>query len=247
MVIPQLLEENLTEGKAKELQREFRAFLEKKKESPDYFTDIDSLNFIMGLDISYYGKNQNKGVACGVLWDFKQNEYIKHYIEVAEIKFPYIPGLLGFRESNLLAEVILNSHIKPDLIQCDGHGIIHPRKFGEAIQLGLALNVPSIGIAKSPFIGYSNWKKLKRERGNKTEIWEKNPNELGMKNNKILGYAICLSDNKKPVFVSPGYKTDINLALEVSLITSKDHKQPEPLHLADKISRSERNKIKSEN
>jgi deoxyribonuclease V len=245
MVISQLLEENLSERQAKKLQRDFRSILEKIKESHDYLIDINSLNFIMGLDISYYGKNQNKGIACGVLWNFKQNKYANHYLKIGDIQFPYIPGLLGFRESNLLAKVILSSHVNPDLILCDGHGLIHPRRFGEATQLGFALNIPSIGIAKSPFIGYSNWNKLKRERGNKTEVWEKNPNDLKKKNNKILGYAICLSKNKKPVFVSPGYKTDLKLVLEVSLLTTKSHKQPEPLHLADKISRSKRDKVKS--
>jgi deoxyribonuclease V len=245
MVISELLSDDLTEKVAKERQKKFRVILEKRKKSQDYFIDINSLKIIMGLDISYYGENQKKGIACGVLWDFKQNEYIKHYIEVGEIKFPYIPGLLGFRESNLLAKVILNSQVNLDLILCDGHGLIHPRRFGEAIQLGLALDIPSIGVAKSPFIGYSNWRKLKRKRGNKTEVWEKDPNDLKEKNNKILGYAICLSDHKKPVFVSPGYKTDLKFSLEVSLITTESHKQPEPLHLADKISNSERNKVKS--
>jgi len=84
------------------------------------------------------------------------------------------------------------------------------------------------GLGKNPFIGKSDWKSLKRAKGEKTPILE---------NMDVLGYATCLTDNQKPVFISIGYRIEIELAIKIALYLSKEHKQPEPLYLADRISR----------
>ena len=119
---------------------------------------------------------------------------------------------------------------------CDGHGFIHPRRFGEATHLGFALNLPTIGIAKNPFVGVSNWKNLEKKKGKTDPIYE---------NKDLLGYAICLTDNLKPVFISIGYEIDINLCIKIALYLTKNHRQPEPLYLADRLSRNERSKNKT--
>jgi deoxyribonuclease V len=155
------------------------------------------------------------------------------------ITFPYKPGFLGFRECNLMVKAIERLTESPDIIMCDGHGIIHPKRFGEAVQLGLILNIPTFGVAKNPFIGFSEWKSLKRKKENKTPIWANNPKNSMRVNNDILGYAVCLNDGMKPVFVSVGYKINLDIAVEIVLKTTKNHKQPEPLFLADYLSRNE--------
>jgi len=144
---------------------------------------------------------------------------------------------LGFRECKLLAKAILELPKKPNIIMCDGHGKIHPRRFGEAVHLGLALNIPTIGIAKTPFIGYSNWNTIKRVKGNKTPIWVEDPLLNSESSNEVLGYAVCLNYDLKPVFISEGYKIGIDFAIKISQITSKNHRQPEPLYMADYLSR----------
>ncbi|MHA1104176.1 MAG: endonuclease V [Promethearchaeota archaeon] len=189
----------------------------------------DSINYVVAIDISYFNRdNTEYGVACAVLWDFKLNEIAQHALLHDIMDFPYTPGLLGFREVPLMVKTMQKIKIKPDIIICDGHGIIHPRRFGEATHIGYALNIPSIGIAKNPFIGKSDWKSLKRAKGEKTPILE---------NMDVLGYATCLTDNQKPVFISIGYRIEIELAIKIALYLSKEHKQPEPLYLADRISR----------
>lgn len=189
----------------------------------------DSIDYIAAIDISYYNKEKIEyGVACAVLWDFKLNKIDHYAVSHDIIDFPYIPGFLGFREVPLMVKTLQKITIKPDLIICDGHGIIHPRKFGEATHIGYALNIPSIGIAKNPFVGKSDWKSLKRNKEEKTPI---------LVNDDVLGYAICLVDNQKPVFISIGYRIEIELAIKIALYLSNEHKQPEPLYLADKISR----------
>ncbi len=123
---------------------------------------------------------------------------------------------------------------------CDGHGKIHPRNFGEAVQLGFALDIPSIGIAKRFFVGYLDQKEIKRIKGHKTQIWANDPNNLSKNRpNEILGYKICLSNGSRPVYISAGYKIALALALQVSLISTKDHRQPEPVYMADLLSRNE--------
>ncbi|MBD3351124.1 MAG: endonuclease V, partial [Candidatus Lokiarchaeota archaeon] len=109
------------------------------------------------------------------------------------------------------------------------HGINHPSKFGEATHIGFALDIPSIGVAKNPFYGISDYKKINRKKGEKTPI---------KKNKQTLGYAIVVTDNCKPVFTSVGYNVNLSTALKVVLRSSIDHRQPEPLFLADHYSRA---------
>ena len=121
---------------------------------------------------------------------------------------------------------------------CDGHGKIHPRRFGEAVHLGFALSIPTVGVAKNPFVGYSNWNEIKRFKGNKTPVWAKEPGFATDKlSNELLGYAVCLKNNSKPIFISKGYKINLDMAVAICLATTKDHRQPEPLFLADHLSR----------
>ena len=190
------------------------------------------------LDLAniYYTRNEF-GIACAVLWNIKQQKMKKYCFSQDQIQFPYKSGFLGFRECKLLAKAILELPERPNLVMCDGHGKIHPQRFGEAVQLGVALNIPTIGIAKNPFIGYFDRNKFKKIKGNKKPIWEKNPNLNIESSNELLGFAICLNNDSKPVFISEGYKTTIDSALKISLDTSKNHRQPEPLYLADYLSK----------
>ena len=242
-IIRELLEDDYSFEQAKAIQLKYQKLMNKSSKVKN-FTKIDQIKTIVGVDISYFNKeNYEYGIACAVIWNLKQNKKEKHFFTKDRIKFPYEPGFLGFRECKLLGKTISNLPIRPDLIMCDGHGKAHPRRLGEATQLGLALSIPSIGIAKKPFIGYSDWQKIERNKGNKTPIWELDPKRASIsQSNELLGYAICLNKGLKPVFISVGYKIILDVALEVSLKTIKEHRQPEPLYLADFFSRKERNK-----
>ena len=215
--------------KAEKIQEKYRKIIETSNLNAKDLPSWDSINYIAAIDISYFNREKVEyGVACAVLWDLKLNKIAQHAVLHDIIDFPYIPGFLGFREVPLMVKTMQKITIKPDVIICDGHGIIHPRRFGEATHIGYALNIPSIGIAKNPFVGKSNWKCLKRRKGEKISITH---------NEDDLGYSVCLADNQKPVFISIGYKIEIDLAIKIALYLTKEHKQPEPLYLADKISR----------
>lgn len=234
----ELLKNEYSFIEAENLQIKYRKRIQKQKKKQKFYINISEVNYVIGLDISYFQKqDQEYGIACAVLWDYNQSKFIDKYFSQSPINFPYRAGFLGFRENRILSKAIKKSDIEPDILMCDGHGVIHPKRFGEATHLGVALKIPSLGVAKNPFVGFSDWKELKRIKGNKTEIWEKNPINNPPETNEKMGYAVCLDDGNKPVFVSPGYKITPMCALEIALKTTLTHRQPEPIYLADKFSR----------
>jgi deoxyribonuclease V len=215
------------------------------KYSREFFQNVDKneeitenqCKVVVGTDVHYIQKEKSEwGIACAVFWDIETNEIIDSSFAETEIHFPYKSGFLGFREAKIIVQAIRKSKVKANLLMCDGHGIIHPRFFGEAVHIGLALNLPSLGVAKNPFIGFSNWKSLDKIKGTKTPIWLKDP-ENNQSDNKIIGYAICLADIRKPIFLSSGIKISLKTAINIALTTTKDHRQPQPLYLAHKFAK----------
>lgn len=241
-IIQELLRDNYSFEQAESIQIKYHNLITQALKN-NYINNFDLIKTIVGVDISYFKKgNYEYGIACAVIWNLNQRTKIGHYFTKDRINFPYKPGFLGFRECKMLAKVISKIPDKPDIIMCDGHGKIHPKRFGEAVHLGYALNMPSIGIAKNPFIGYSEWHKIEKIKGKKSPIWAEDPKTLTEKQlNELLGYAMCLNDGSKPVFISDGYKTNLDIALKISLDTTIGHRQPEPLYLADYLSKKEVN------
>ena len=228
----ELLNDDLSFEEAEKLQDKYQILLQSENPEDIDYTTMTEIKTVLGVDISYFRDDiGEKGVACAVLWDIESNELIEHSLVEGVIKFPYKPGFLGFRECNLTAKAILELEQIPDLIMCDGHGIIHPKRFGEAVQLGVALDIPTIGVAKNPFLGYSNWEEMKRVGGTKDLILA----EQALV--EVIGSAVCLNDGMKPVFISEGYRINLNAAIDIALKTTLSHRQPEPLYLADHYSR----------
>ena len=175
----ELLRNNYSFEQAELIQIKYQNKIKSLKK--DDIGDIKSIKTVAGVDISffYYGDKEN-GVACAVLWNLEKNEKVKHCFAQDLIKFPYKPGFLGFRECKLLFKAIAKLPNSPDLIMCDGHGKIHPRRFGEAVHLGFALNIPTIGIAKNPYIGYFNRNEIQKIKGNKAPVWAKDPENIDL-------------------------------------------------------------------
>ncbi|MFO8020058.1 MAG: endonuclease V [Promethearchaeia archaeon] len=235
-MIHELLEGTTSKSEALALQTKYSKIRPKLEKTRQILTDPNSITFIAGVDISYPAvKNPEWGICCAVLWDCKKNERAAVSYSQCDILFPYTPGFLGFREVPLMAEAILALDPKPDVILTDGHGVIHPRKFGEATHLGVALDISSIGVAKSEFIGHSNWRELERVKGNKTPV---------LLDGQKIGYAVCLRDNSKPAFVSKGFLVSLDFVVDLALHISFNHRQPEPLYLADHLSRQKLQKVK---
>lgn len=236
----ELLQEHYTPEEAVALQERWRQGLAAQVNNPRFpiLHDIGKIRFVAGLDVSYPKTPANApGIASAVLWDVAARKVATSIFATGDLSFPYIPGLLGFREARLLAQAVLQLDRPVDLLLCDGYGYAHPRRFGMAVQLGAALDIPSVGIAKTPFYGESDWKSLPHTRGAQTGIFDPTPGPQPGQKGELLGEVVCLADGRKPVFISAGFRTTLDLSVAISLYTTTIHRQPEPLFLADKTSR----------
>ncbi|MEN3034205.1 MAG: endonuclease V [Aquificaceae bacterium] len=187
-----------------------RAFLEGSSEAELYG----------GIDLSFENplRTPTRAFACMVVFDGKE-EVSKVFAE-GVVKEPYVPGLLAMRELELILKVFEKSEIKPQMILIDGHGQAHPRLCGIAMQVGQELDIPAIGVAKSPLVG--EFKYPAPRRGAFEEIIYKS---------RVVGYVLRTKENVKPVFVSAGHRISHLGAIEVVLKLSR-YRIPEPIRLA---------------
>jgi deoxyribonuclease V len=228
----QLLEYPETEDQAVEIQKHWVEFINKENAHKIRLEDIST---VVGVDLTYLKRGELEyAIACAVLWDVQKSDEKSHAYAIEEVEFPYISGLLAFREVRVAVMAVKNLIETPDLIMFDGHGYAHPRRFGAAVAIGVAMNIPSVGIAKRPLVGGWNWKHMQRKARNKIPI---------IHNSELVGYAIVLLDKHLPVFISVGYKTDLETATEIALRNVRNHKQPECLGLAHEYLQSSKREI----
>ncbi len=140
---------------------------------------------------------------------------------VTRVTFPYIPGLLSFRESPPLMEAWRKLKVIPDVLMVDGHGYAHPRRFGIACHLGVILGIPTIGFAKTLLIG--KYAEPASTAGNITPLMERG---------EIIGNVVRTKTNVKPVFVSIGNRITLDDAVRVTLECVKGYRIPEPIRRA---------------
>ena len=181
------------------------------------------LQSIAGADISY-AKNSDLFFAAVVLYSYPEMQIIEETYATQKVTFPYIPGLLTFREGPALLEAFAKLRRTPDLAIFDGQGIAHPRGIGLASHLGLFLNIPTIGCAKTRLVG--SYCAVGEKAGSHV------PLTLG---SRIIGYAVRTRDKIKPLFISPGHGLSLQKAVEVILSCCRGYRLPEPVrnaHLA---------------
>ena len=180
------------------------------------YVDVGSIKTICGIDVSYNG---DKAVAAAVLWSISKQENVEVSVHMGSPSFPYVPGLLFMREAPLMIAAIKDLQGKPDMLLVDGHGIAHPRRTGIAVFVGLILNIPSIGVAKSLLIGEVG--KIKDKFARLT----------------IDGYTVGLmvQSGGRRFFISPGYGVEVNCIMKILNLIGEDY--PKVLVDADRISR----------
>lgn len=179
--------------------------------------------FIAGIDAAFF-EDKVIGVAC--LYKYPEMTLIEEIHAVKKVSFPYIPGFLSFREGPAIIKAINSLNTKPDIILFDGQGIAHPEGLGIASHLGVLLDMPTIGCAKSRLVGEY------KEPGSKKGDWSSL--EYG---SKIVGAVLRTKDNVRPVFVSPGHRIDLKGSIEIVLRCISKYRIPEPLRRADFISK----------
>jgi deoxyribonuclease V len=179
------------------------------------------LRFIAGVDLAFTS-GMTHCVAGAVVWDRREKRIIETSHAKRLVRFPYIPGLLSFREAPTVLAALRRLHHPVDALMCDGHGIAHPRRFGLACHVGYICNVPAIGCGKSRLIGA--YEKPAARRGSSQS--------LKVATEKV-GLVLRTRDNVNPIFVSVGHLIDLKTARRVALDCACGYRLPEPTRQAD--------------
>ena len=185
--------------------------------------NIRKVKTIAGIDASY---RNNMACAAAVVLNFENLEMLEFQTATRPIEFPYIPGLLSFREGPAILDAIHKLKTRPDLLLLDGQGIAHQRRFGIASHIGLLLELPAVGCAKTKLVG--KYEKPEINRGNFTYIEDVN---------ETIGAAVRTRTKVRPVFVSIGHRVNLPDSINFVLQTCKGYRLPEPIRLADQLSR----------
>lgn len=180
---------------------------------------------VAGLDVAYDAVSDRLAAAV-VLLDDVSLEPVEKVVVVDRVWFGYLPGLFAFRELPPLLDAIGRLRTQPDLLICDGHGYAHPERFGLACHAGLWTGIPSIGCAKTPFVGTAGL--VGPERGEQAPL---------AVNDEVVGFALRTRTGVKPVHVSPGHLIGFDDATGWVLRLSPRYRLPEPIRAADHLAR----------
>lgn len=205
--------ENLTPAQAIAYQQELR--LQVRIETLE-----KPIRIIAGADISF-NKFEETVYAGIVLFKYPQMEVIGHASAVSSTKFPYISGLLAFREVPALLEAWNKLEIKPDLLVLDGQGIAHERRLGIATHFGIITDIPTIGSAKSRLRG--KYEEPAAEQFAQSPMYDRE---------EVIGTALRSKKNCKPIFISPGHKVSMAQSIEVIKNCLRGYRIPEPTRQA---------------
>jgi len=180
---------------------------------------------VAGLDIAY-DKRGEEVVASAVVLRRGDLEVLDQAVVRGRSEFPYVPGLLAFRELPMLLRAVEALSVTPDLFVCDGYGLAHPRRFGLACHLGVVLDMPAIGVAKNPpHVAVA-------APGSRRGDWS--PIHGG---EETIGCALRTREEVKPVYVSVGHRCTLDTARELVLELAPRYRLPEPIRAADRLGR----------
>jgi deoxyribonuclease V len=192
---------------------------------------LDAITLVAGIDNTYVTEDgKTTAGAVVVVLTFPEMEAVETAFTWQPIAFPYVPGLLSFREAPAVLAAYADLTVEPDVILCDGQGYAHPRRFGLASHLGVLLDRPTIGCAKSRLIG--EYEEPERLFGANTPLVDRGG---------VVGAAVRTRPRHKPLFVSPGHKISVETAVEITLACCRDGAfLPEPTRLAHQLVTQER-------
>jgi deoxyribonuclease V len=180
----------------------------------------DDVRVVAGADISYerYSNVLHAGFVLVRLPDFEVVETAGVELRVS---FPYVPGLLSFRETPPLVEAWKRVTVRPDVVMLDGQGLAHPRRFGIACHVGLLFDLPTLGCAKTLLVG--KFEPPGEAAGSRSPLVDRG---------ETVGSAVRTKDRVQPVYVSPGHLADVESAAALALRCTARYRVPEPTRLA---------------
>jgi deoxyribonuclease V len=181
----------------------------------------NEISTIAGVDV---GVRDDVASAAVCVFSFPELRLLARASATQPVVFPYVPGLLGFREVPCIVAAFEKLQLTPDLLLVDGHGIAHPRRFGVATHLGVELDLPSIGCAKSLLIG--DYREPANARGSSTRL---------VHQGEVIGRALRTRAGVKPVFVSIGHRVDLASSVRIVLRCTRGLRLPEPIRAAHNL------------
>lgn len=189
--------------------------------------DFGDIRTIAGIDTAFPKRDGEPVARCAVVvLSYPELQPLLQVTAEAPVTFPYVPGLLSFREGPVIQAALAQLSSLPDMLFFDGHGYAHPRRMGIATQLGVLLDHPSIGCAKSVLVG--RYQEPGPEPGARAPL---------ITGKELLGYALRTKARVRPVFVSPGHRVSIETAVTLTLSCVRGYRLPEPTRLADRLSK----------
>jgi deoxyribonuclease V len=206
--------------------RDIKGAIEFQKSLLPYFSSARSKGIfrtICAFDISY-AKSTKTNYAAAVVMTIPELELIEKQTIIQNALFPYVPGLLAFREGTAIIDLYRNLRNKPDILLFDGQGIAHPRQMGIATMIGIMLDIQSVGCAKSRLIG--EYEEPAAGRGSLAGLYH---------NNQKIGCVLRTRKGVKPVFVSAGNQIDLDTSVKVVLDCCRKYRLPEPVREAHKL------------
>jgi deoxyribonuclease V len=180
---------------------------------------------VAGLDVSYSADSEHL-VAAAVVVEVRSGRIIEESVTEGIAAFPYIPGLLAFREVPILQATLERLRSSPDVLLCDGQGLAHPRRCGVACHVGVLTGLPTIGCAKTWLIGEHD--EPGSQRGDRAPLLDAG---------ELVGYVLRTQDRVKPVYVSPGHRIGFNQSCALVLRMASKFRLPDPIRHADHLSR----------
>jgi deoxyribonuclease V len=178
---------------------------------------------VAGVDLAF----TNDGRACiagAVVWDVARGAIVERRVARAPVTFPYVPGLLSFREAPAVLRALRKLTHTPDALMCDGHGWAHPRRFGLACHVGIITGLPTLGCAKSRLVG--EHRAPGPRRGACVRL---------MDAGERVGSVLRTRDNVKPVYVSVGHRMSLKQTEQLVLRCTAGYRLPEPTRQADHL------------
>lgn len=180
------------------------------------------LRLVAGVDCAFT-RDGARCIAAAVVWDARETRVVEERIARRPLRFPYVPGLLSFREAPAVLAALRALRTTPDALLVDGQGLAHPRRFGIACHLGVLCDLPTAGVAKSVLVG--TYAEPAARRGARTALRDRG---------ERVGTALRTRDGVRPVFVSVGHRLDLRAAERLVLACGAGFRLPEPTRRADR-------------
>jgi deoxyribonuclease V len=186
----------------------------------------DPLRYVAGVDAGFENGGETTRAAVVVL-SFPDLTPVDEVLVRRPTTFPYVPGLLSFREVPAVLEALAQLNTEPDVILCDGQGIAHPRRLGIASHLGLLINIPTVGVAKSRLVG--THAEVSPDKGAWVPLIDRG---------ERIGAVLRNRTNTKPLYISPGHYMTLETALDLVVRCTTKYRLPETTRYADRLASS---------